>query len=216
MSNTDSFIDEVSEEVRRDKLFRLARRYGWIVALVIVLIVAGAAALEWRKASQRGNAQALGDAMLGALEHENSASRAAALEDVAAEGDAQAIVLLVAAAELAGSDAEAAGALLEQVEALPDIQPAYRDLAVLKLTMIPDYPLFSDEKIARLEPLAIPGRPFRLTAMEQMAYVHIERGESDEALTLLSQIASDAEASPAQRQRAAQLTIALGGDASAL
>ncbi len=82
--------------------------------------------------------------------------------------------------------------------------------------MIPDYPLFSEEKIARLEPLAIPGRPYRLTAMEQMAYVHIERGEANEALTLLSQIAGDAEASASQRQRAAQLTIALGGDAAAL
>ena len=29
MSDTDSFIDEVTEEVRRDALFAQFRRYGW-------------------------------------------------------------------------------------------------------------------------------------------------------------------------------------------
>ena len=36
MSDTDSFIDEVNEEVRRDRLYHLLRRYGWIAALAIV------------------------------------------------------------------------------------------------------------------------------------------------------------------------------------
>ena len=43
MSNSDSFIDEVTEEVRKDRLFQLFRRYGWIAGVVIVLIVGGAA-----------------------------------------------------------------------------------------------------------------------------------------------------------------------------
>ena len=40
MSNPDSFIDEVTEEVRRDRLFRLFRKYGWIGGVVVALIVA--------------------------------------------------------------------------------------------------------------------------------------------------------------------------------
>ena len=36
MSNPDSFIDEVTEEVRRDRLFAMFRKYGWIgVAIVL-------------------------------------------------------------------------------------------------------------------------------------------------------------------------------------
>ena len=42
MSDTDSFIEEVTEEVRRDRLYGLLRRYGWIAALVIILIGGGA------------------------------------------------------------------------------------------------------------------------------------------------------------------------------
>ena len=42
MSDSDSFIDEVTEEVRRDRLFGYFRRYGWIAAVVIVVVVGGA------------------------------------------------------------------------------------------------------------------------------------------------------------------------------
>ena len=36
MHQSDSFIDEVSEEVRRDSLYRLLRRYGWLLAALVV------------------------------------------------------------------------------------------------------------------------------------------------------------------------------------
>ncbi len=49
MSDTDSFIDEVSEEVRRDRLYATFRRYGWIAILAVLLLVAGATWNEWRK-----------------------------------------------------------------------------------------------------------------------------------------------------------------------
>ena len=43
MSNPDSFIDEVTEEVRRDRLFRLFRKYGWIGVVIILGLVGGTA-----------------------------------------------------------------------------------------------------------------------------------------------------------------------------
>jgi len=70
VSNTDSFIDEVTEEVRRDRLFALMRRYGWIAVLAILLLVGGAAWNEWRKAREASLAQAAGDALATAQEIE--------------------------------------------------------------------------------------------------------------------------------------------------
>lgn len=52
MSNPDSFIEEVAEEVRRDRMSRLMRKYGWIGVLAVVLIVGGAAFNEYRKAQE--------------------------------------------------------------------------------------------------------------------------------------------------------------------
>ena len=38
-NQSDTFIDEVTEELRRDRLYGAMRRYGWIVVLVIVAVV---------------------------------------------------------------------------------------------------------------------------------------------------------------------------------
>ena len=43
MSDTDSFIDEVNEEVRRDRFYFMLKRYGWIAVLAVILLVGGAA-----------------------------------------------------------------------------------------------------------------------------------------------------------------------------
>ena len=72
MSETDSFIDEVTEEVRRDRLFRLCARYGWIAVLAVLLLVGGAGWNEWRKAEERERRRPSGDAILAALERETA------------------------------------------------------------------------------------------------------------------------------------------------
>ena len=68
MSNNDSFIDEVTEEVRRDKLFAAFRKYGWIGAVVVIGIVGGTAWNEWQQSREAARAQAFGDAVLDALD----------------------------------------------------------------------------------------------------------------------------------------------------
>ena len=43
MSNSETFIDEVTEEVRKDQLFGYIRKYGWIAVLAVLAIVGGTA-----------------------------------------------------------------------------------------------------------------------------------------------------------------------------
>ena len=212
MSQSDSFIEEVTEEVRRDRLYGLARRYGWIVGLGLVLVVGGAAFLEWQKSRARAAAEGLGDTIFAAMESGTPQSRVAALSDVTADGVAAALVAMLAAAELAASDPIAAADRLESVIENTELPRIYRDLATLKLVMLADNPMFSDDKIAALEPLVTPGAPFRLMAMEQLALLHMDNGAITAALDLLQPMMVDAEASPAQRQRAQQLVIVLDGD----
>ncbi len=216
MSQNDSFIDEVTEEVRRERLFTLARRYGWIVALLLVLVIGGAAALEWRKAQARDAAQALGDRIFAALEVDGANIRASRLGEIDATGAAGVLVDLIEASELAQADVARAGALLKSLAGNSEIPPLYRDLATLRLVLLADYPMFAEEKLERLEPLTTPGAPFRLLAQEQMALLAMETGDTDRARTLLRPIMEDAEAPAAQRQRAAQLLVVLGGDPEGL
>ena len=39
MSDTDSFIDEVTEEVRRDRMYLLLRRWGWVGVVAVVCLL---------------------------------------------------------------------------------------------------------------------------------------------------------------------------------
>ena len=212
MSQTDSFIEEVNEEVRRDRMFALARRYGWIAVVAIFAIVAAAGYMEWKAASDRAEAQALGDRMLASLDGSSALSRSNALADIDAPGVAGALADMLLASELAPTDATRAGELLDAVSQDATLPGVYRDLATLKLVMLRDYPMFSDAKIARLEPLTAPGAPFRLMALEQIALLYVEQGDTEAALERLRPILYDSEASLSQRLRAQQIFVVLGGD----
>ena len=57
MSDTDSFIEEVSEEVRRDRLYNFFRKYAWVGVLVVLTIVGGTAFLEYQKSTVKSKAE---------------------------------------------------------------------------------------------------------------------------------------------------------------
>ena len=61
VSDTDSFIEEGSEEVRRDRLFKIFKKYAWVAVLIVVLLVGGAAFNEYNKLSNQKRAASLGD-----------------------------------------------------------------------------------------------------------------------------------------------------------
>ena len=137
MSDTDSFIDEVTEEVRRDRLFGLMKRYGWIAALAVLLIVGGAAWNEWRKAQDRAAAEAFGDAIKSALELPERDARAEALAAIdAPDAGGQAVVDLLAAAELGTANAAEAATRLLAMADREGIEPVYRQLATLKAVAV--------------------------------------------------------------------------------
>ncbi len=183
MSNIDSFIDEVTEEVRRDRLFGYFRRYGWIPAVIIFALVGGTAYNEWSKAQVAQAAQARGDALLDALELEDEAEQAAALSAIAREdGDA-----LVAKLLAAGVEGNQAADLLSSVAA-DDTHPKYiRDLARLKMASTAGV-LTIDEAAAILVELSEPGGVYRNVATELLVAVHLQRGEAQAALELLQPI----------------------------
>ena len=205
MSDTDSFIDEVTEEVRRDRLFGYFRRYGWIPAFIIFALVGGTAYNEWSKAQVAQVAQARGDALLNALELEDVAEQVTVLSAIASEGEDA----LVAKLLVAGIEAEQAADLLKSVAA-DDKQPNYiRDLARLKMAST-DGVLTADEAAAILAKLSEPGGVYRNVATELLVAVQLQRGDTEAALELLQAHIKDAVASSEQIQRMAELIVALG------
>ncbi|WP_102226494.1 tetratricopeptide repeat protein [Acidimangrovimonas sediminis] len=212
MSDSDSFIDEVTEEVRRDKLFAAFRKYGWIAILVIVVLVGGAAWKEWQIAKHRSAAQAFGDAVLGAQSDAKPGAAAKGLDGIAAEGGQKAVVEMLAASEYQkAGDTKAAMAALDKVAQDQSVPQAYRDLAQLKKVSIAGDLMSKDQRTQVLGALAQPGRPFRLLAMEQQALMQVAEGKTKTAIATYTQIRDDAGATAGLRQRAHQMIVALGG-----
>ncbi|SDE42677.1 hypothetical protein SAMN05421538_106206 [Paracoccus isoporae] len=208
---SDSFIDEVTEEVRRDRLFALFRRYGWIGMLVIAVIVGGAAWREYDASRDRAQAQAWGDAVLAAQQSEDTVAQLAALDaggnpDRAALGD-----LLAAGAAVEGGDQEVAAARLEAaVSAAED--PVLRDLARLKAVLAQGDQMDPAARDAALSELSKPGAPFRLLALEQKAVALAAAERSQDALVLIREIQAEEGVSQALNQRLTELMITLGGE----
>ncbi|WP_412508973.1 hypothetical protein [Roseovarius sp. SYSU LYC5161] len=217
MSDSDSFINEVTEEVRRDQLFQYLRRYGWIAVAVVLVLVGGTAFNEWRKAEARAEAQARGDAMLAAIRQNAPGARAEALTGLDPEGASVAVSKMLAAAELQqAGDAQGAVAAFDAVVTTEAVPAIYRDLAALKGAMVGAGVRDVETRRATLSELAQPGAPFRLNAQEQLALIAVEQGETDAAIAQFRAIAVDAEATQGLRQRAVQMIVALGGEVADL
>lgn len=212
MHNNDSFIDEVTEEVRRDKLFGLMRRYGWIGIALVALIVGGAAFREWQKVSKENASEAFGDAILGAMAIDDPAARLKALDAVSATGARKAVVEMFAAAEaLAAKDKASALAQLSAITADQSLPEAFRQLADLKSVILAGEALPAGERDARLAALAAPGAPFRILALEQQAYVLVAADRKDEAIKAFEAILQDAGLTQGLKARASQMIVTLGG-----
>lgn len=215
MSNPDSFIDEVSEELRRDRAMDYLRRYGWIAVVIVALVVGGTAWNEWRKATARAEAEAFGEAVLGALENNDSAERSAALARIDATGAQQGLLQLLRAGELLDSDRAAALDAFQaaaQDENLPD---AYRQLAALKRVMAGQGIVPLEERQSVIAGLAQPGQPFRPLALEQNALLMLEAGDRAGAIAVLQDLLEQADVSGALRQRVTQLLVGLGAETGA-
>lgn len=213
MSETDSFIEEVSEEVRRDKLFALMRKYGWVGILAVFLLVGGAAFNEWRKASERSAAQDLGDHLLFALEQPEAADRSQALSEIKGEtSETRALIALLASAEAQSSgDLTVAAAALNGLISDTAAPKSFRDLATLKLVLLQAAEMPIEARRESLTSLASPGAPFRLLAEEQLAMLDVEEGNKDAAISRLKDIIGDVEVTAGLRNRASQLIVVLGG-----
>lgn len=210
MSTPDSFIEEVTEEVRRDRLFRLFRRYGWIGVVLILGIVIGTAVVQWRKSQAEARAEAFGDAVLEAYDLGSAEERRAALAGIAADGEQKTLLALIEASDPA-EDREATLAALDRLIADAALAPVYRDLAVLRRVLVGGTGMPLADRRAALEPLAVPGRPYRLLAQEQLAYLLVEEGRADEAIAALQGLIQEQGVSRSLQDRAGQMIMVLGG-----
>jgi hypothetical protein len=212
VSNPDSFFNEVTEELRRDRMMGYLRRYGWIAILAVFLIVGGTAWNEWRKASERASAEAFGDAVLVALENDDPAARVTALAQIETTGAQRGMIHLLRAGALMESDRAAALSALNAASEDAALPEAYRQLAALKRVIAGGSDIPMDEREMLLAGLSQPGQPLRPLALEQTALLQLEQGNSETAIEIMTDLLSQSDVTDTLRRRVTQLVVALGGE----
>jgi hypothetical protein len=217
----ETFVREVDENLRRDQMRDMAKSYGkWIVAAVILFLAAVGGYLYWQ---HRQETQAIADseAMSTALDKVASGDLKGAQAELAPLGDSSSDVIRAsatfgrAALALRQNDRKTAIELYKQLAADDGLPQAYRDMATVRGTMTEYDNLKPDEIIARLSPLAQPGKPFFGTAGEMTGLALLAKGDRNGAGQIFARMAADKQVPESIRSRAVQIAGSLGVDATA-
>jgi hypothetical protein len=219
--NEEAFLREVDEELRRDRMSKLWRRYGIIAIAVVVLGLAALAGFLWWQSDQHKKAGADGELLSQAMDDLGQGKEAgvrAKLDTLAASPrPAYRAAAKLTKAALGGEkgDAKAAIAQYKIVADDPDLPQPFRDLAAVRRTALEFDTLPPAEVIARLKPLAVSGNPWFGSAGEMVAAAYIKMNKPELAGPLFAAIAKDEQVPETIRGRATRIAGALGADAIA-
>lgn len=204
----DSFIREVDEELRSERMRTFWARYGKLVIGVAVAIVVITAGYRGYKYYMKSQAETAGDAFMAAvsLSQDNKRDDAIkALEKLATTGPASyaALARMRMASELAGKgDATGAVAAYDEIAANTKTDQTYRDIAQLRAgLMLVDTGSLDDVK-KRVGELATAGKPFRHSAREALGLAAWKAGLLEEAAKYFNMISQDQDAPGSMRGRA--------------
>lgn len=218
----DAFLREVDEEVRRDQLGQIWKRYGVVIIVLVLGLLGGLAGWLWWQDQQRRTAGAAGEQLTRAIEKigvgDNAAARPIIAELQASGPPAHAALarFLQAADEIAVGEDEKGAATLQAIADDATIDQPLRDAALLKLVRLRFDAMPPEEVVAKLKPLSVPGNPWFGLAGETTALALIKAGTPEPAQPILIAIVKDAAMPASLRNRAGQLALSIGVEAEAL
>jgi hypothetical protein len=212
-------FDEVDEDLRAERARKAMQRYGGVLLLAAVLVVAGVAGWEaWKAHAAKDNArvaQLFLTGLDGAAGPPGDGRKAAALELEQVAGTANAgyrtlARLREAALKADAGEAAAAEALWTAVANDTSADRQLRDAAVLQSVL---HQIDSGDPAAlraRLAPLAGPDNPWHALAEEALALLDLRQGHADAARDTLKRLGQDVTAPEGVRARANGLLARLG------
>ncbi len=207
---------EVDEEVRREQLQRLWSRYGNLVIVLAILIVAGVGgwrAYQWWEAKKAAEAGSQFEAAVALSEQGKYDEARAAFDKLASTGTAgyRSLARFRAAEALAGNDPQAAIKAYDALATDSGLGQTMQDLANVRSGLILVDTAPYDQLLARLEPLTAADRTFRHTARELLALAAWRAGNVAQVKRWVDTIMGDPETPAAVRSRAEMLAAVTSG-----
>ena len=194
-SDPDTFLREVDEELRKERLNKFVSRYGWaIVGAVVLLLGAVGGYIWWQDRQQAAGRDPGRGPARGARRHGERQPQRRRRQDRSSSPRAtsKAIVSPPCSRALprqaeAGQN-PAAIATLKSIADNQDIAEPYRQAALVRQTALEFDQLQPRVVIQRLGPLARPGQAWFGTAGEMVGIAHLRMRRPDLAGPLFKQI----------------------------
>jgi len=218
---TDTFVREVDENLRRDRLRDFFKQNtGWLIGGLVLFLAASGGIIWYQQhreqlAEQHVEqlAQIYKDIGVG-----NTSKVAPQLDDLS-RSESKAVrataMFTRAAFAVEQNDQKLAVSTYQKIASDSSLPDAYRNAALIRQTALEFDQLQPQQVIARLEPLTKPGNPWFGSAGEMTALALIKQGKSGEAGQLFASIAKDKDVPQSIRERSIQISGSLGVDASA-
>lgn len=218
---TDTFVKEVDENLRHDRIRDFFRdNGGWVVAGVILFLAISGGLIwyqQYREQRAEGQVEQLAQ-IYKDIGDGNTAKVPQQLDDLSQSGSkaVRASALFTRAAyALQQNDTKLAISTFKSIRDDSSLPDAYRNAALIRETALEFDQLQPQQVIAQLAPLAKPGDPWFGSAGEMTALALIKQGKTKEAGQLFATLAKDKDVPEGIRNRSIQISGSLGADASA-
>lgn len=215
----EAFLREVDEELRRDELQSLWKRFGrLVIGGIVLLLAAWGGWLYWQDRETKA-AGLEGEQLSQALDDLQSGSPDAALAKLGPLAESKkvgyraAAKMARAAVSMERNDLAAAAKTFGEVAADKDIPQPWRDLALVRQSAAEFDTVKPETIVARLRPLAVKGSPWFGSAGEMVAAAYLKMGNTELAGKMFSDIGKDENVPETIRSRAVQMAGSLGADA---
>jgi hypothetical protein len=214
--NNDAFIREVDDEVRREQTQKLARRYGVIVAVVVVIALAAFGGTLWWRSHQQAVAGEQGDQFMAAMSSISSGKTAdadkqlQALATTSTKGYAPLARMLQADVLVKDGKAPQAAAAFQKIADDGAVDQPVRDIALMRATTLQFDTLPPQQVIDRLKALAVPGNPWFGSAGEMTGIAYLKLNQPKKAAAMFVAMTKDRTVPASLR---AQLAADLGQEA---
>ncbi|KQM61370.1 MULTISPECIES: tetratricopeptide repeat protein [unclassified Sphingomonas] len=218
--NNEAFIREVDEELRREQMSNIGKRYGLFIIAAVVLALVAFGGWTWWQHRQNTLAGEQGEQLATALDDIQSGRVAQATELVGklttSDRDAVRATALLTQADmlLSKNDTKGAAAAFGKVAADETLAQPFRDMALVRQTAVEYDSLQPQQVIDRLRGLADKGSPWLGSAGEMVAVAYLRQNKLQQAGQTFALIAQTDGVPESVRARAVQMAGSLGVDAA--
>ncbi|MFV0367603.1 MAG: tetratricopeptide repeat protein [Hyphomicrobiaceae bacterium] len=204
----DHLFREIEEEMRRERMENIWKKYGtyfFVLAAVIVLAVAGLQYYRYQQSAAANTAGAEFDRAAFLQQEKKPQEASKAFEEVAKTGPTGYATLArfrLAGLALENGDKPKALSQYEAISAMSDADPLFKSFAELQIAALKVGDADFTEVENRLNDLTSETSPWRSNARELVGLAALKAGKLDVARKSLEQVLADPLAPPQVRERA--------------